>query len=481
MTASETIMSSPLPANTTLVRSLGLIATISIVIGNVIGTGVFLKARVMTCNVGTPGRVIAVWVVSGLLSLAGALTYAELVAMWPRAGGEYVIMREAYGRLMGFLYGWMRFFVASAGSLAALAVGFAIFLNVLTGGALDYSYFKINFLGFQVAFGGLQAVSLTALAIVTLINCAAVSFGGKLAAALTALKMAIIVAIGLGAFFFAPGDWLHLALRDAGGMCEGVTQAARVGGAGFAAAMLGALWAYNGWNEMTYVAGEVSDPQRNIPLSLIGGIATVCALYLFVNTSYFYVLTPTEVANVSASSSVATVVVSRFLGPVAVSLVAAALLVSTVGALHISTMACSRVPYAMARDGLFIESLGRLSRRTRVPLRALVAQAVWAGILTLSGSYDTLTDYVIFANWLFFALVTASVFIFRRKLPEMQLSYRTWGYPVVPALFVLISLWLIITTLLTAPGRSFAGLALIALGLPFYYYRLRKGSFADQR
>ncbi|MEJ7619022.1 MAG: amino acid permease [Pyrinomonadaceae bacterium] len=371
-------------------------------------------------------------------------------------------------------------FVASAGSLAALAVGFAIFLNVLTGGALNYSYFKMDFLGLQLAFGGLQAVALTALAVVTLINCAAVSFGGKLAAALTALKVAIIVAIGLGALFFAPGDWLHLALIDAGGMCEGVEPAARVGSAGFAAAMLGALWAYNGWNEMTYVAGEVRDPQRNIPLALIGGLATVCALYIFVNISYFYVLTPTEVANVSASSSVATAVVSRFLGPIAVSLVAAALLVSTVGALHISTMTCSRVPFAMARDGLFIKSLARLSPRTRIPLRALVAQAVWAGILTLSGSYDTLTDYVIFANWIFFALVTASVFIFRRRHPAMQPSYRTWGYPVVPALFVLVSLWLIINTVLTTPGRSFVGLALIALGLPFYYYRVRKADPSQQ-
>ncbi|MEJ7619116.1 MAG: amino acid permease [Pyrinomonadaceae bacterium] len=394
-------MSSLQPANRMLLRGLGLTATISIVIGNVIGTGVFLKARVMTCNVGTPGKVIAVWIVAGLLSLAGALTYAELVTMWPRAGGEYVIMREAYGKLIGFLYGWMQIFFASAGSLAALSVGFAIFLNVLMGGALDYSSFKFNFLGFPVVFGNLQIIALAALAIVTLINCAAVSFGGKLATALTALKVAIILAIGLGAFFFAPGDWSHLLLTDSGGDCEGVAQAARFGGAGFAAAMLGALWAYNGWNEMTYVAGEVSNPQRNIPLSLIGGIVIVCALYICVNVSYFYVLTPTEIANVSAASSVATIVVSKFLGPVAVSLVAAALLASTVGALHISTMACSRVPYAMARDGLFIQSLARLSPRTRVPLRALVAQALWAGVLTLSGSYDTLTDYVIFANWIF--------------------------------------------------------------------------------
>ncbi|MGH9880540.1 MAG: amino acid permease, partial [Pyrinomonadaceae bacterium] len=255
-------MSTPTPSASTLIRGLGLIAATSIVVGNVIGTGVFLKSRVMTCNVGTPGRVIAVWLVAGLLSLAGALTYAELAAIWPRAGGEYVFIRNAYNSRLAFLYGWMRFFVASAGSLAALAVGFAIFLNVLLRGTLNVTFFTVPFPGYEIPFGGLQAVALIAIAVVTVVNCASVSVGGSLASALTAIKIGIILALGLGTLVFATGDWTHFLSIDAGGQCEGVAAAARGGSAGFAAAMLGALWAYNGWNEMTFVSGEVKNPQR---------------------------------------------------------------------------------------------------------------------------------------------------------------------------------------------------------------------------
>ena len=456
-----------------LVRGLGPIATTAIVVGNVIGTGVFLKSRVMTCNVGTPGRVIAVWVFAGLLSLAGALTYAELAAIWPRAGGEYVFIRNAYNSRLAFLYGWMRFFASGAGSLAALAVGLAVFMNVLLTGALDITYFNFNLPGYRVPFGRLQVVALSAIAIVTLMNCASVSVGGKFATTLTAIKVASIVMLGLGALFFARGSWTNFLLADNGGLCEGVADAARGGSAGFAAAMLGALWAYNGWNEMTFVSGEVKNPQRNIPLALIGGMAICMALYVFVNTTYFYVLTPTEVASVPATLSVAAVVAERFLGAIAVSLIAAAMLISTFGALHISTMANSRVPFAMANDGLFPRVLSRVSQRTHVPVRALVVQGVWAGVLALSGSYDTLTDYVIFVNWIFFGLVVMSVFLIRRRLPQVEVGYRAWGYPVVPLLFLLTTAWLLISTLITSPIRSLIGLVLVVLGLPVYHFMSR--------
>jgi len=459
--------------DSTLVRGLGLVATTSIVVGDVIGTGVFLKSRVMTCNVGTPGRVIAVWVVAGLLSLAGALTYAELAAIWPRAGGEYVFIREAYSPRLAFLYGWMRFFASGAGSLAALAVGFAIFLNVLLKGTLDVKYFSLDLPGYQVPFGNLQVVALTAIAIVTLINCASVSVGGTFATALTAIKVGAIVALGVGALILGSGDWTNFLLADKGGSCEGVAAAARGGSAGFAAAMLGALWAYNGWNEMTFVSGEVKKPERNIPLALVSGMIICAALYIFVNTTYFYVLTPTEIASVPAASSVAAVVAERFLGAIAVSLIAAAMLTSTFGALHISTMANSRVPFAMARDGLFPGIISRVSERTHVPVRALVVQGIWAGVLALSGSYDTLTDYVIFVNWIFFGLIIASVFFLRRRMPQAERAYRAWGYPVVPALFLLTTAWLLISTLITSPTRSLIGLALVALGLPVYHFSKR--------
>jgi basic amino acid/polyamine antiporter, APA family len=453
-----------------LVRGLGPVATTAIVVGNVIGTGVFLKSRVMTCNVGTPGRVIAVWIVAGLLSLAGALTYAELAAMWPRAGGEYVFIRNAYSSRLAFLFGWMRFFASGAGSLAALAVGFAIFLNVLLTGALDVTYFTLDLPGYRVPFGRLQVVALSAIAFVTIVNCASVSVGGKFATTLTAIKIGSIVALGVGVLVFATGTWSNFLLQDNGGACEGVAGAARGGSAGFAAAMLGALWAYNGWNEMTFVSGEVKDPKHNIPLALAIGMIICMVLYVFVNTTYFYVLTPTDVASVPATSSVAAAVAETFLGPIAVSLIAAAMMISTLGALHTSTMANSRIPFAMANDGLFPRALSRVSERTHVPVRALLVQGVWAGVLALSGSYDTLTDYVIFVNWMFFGLVIVSVFFIRRRVPRSEGAYRAWGYPIVPLLFLLTTTWLLISTLITSPVRSLIGLALVAIGIPVFQF-----------
>src|SRR5215813_11338489 len=445
-------MSTTTRPDSTLVRGLGPVAATALVVGNIIGTGVFLKSRVMTCNVGTPGRVIAVWIVAGLLSLAGALTYAELAAIWPRAGGEYVFIREAYSRRLGFLYGWVRFFASGPGSLAALAVGFAIFLNVLLRGALDVTYFSLPLPRYRIPFGNLQI------------------------AALTAIKVGIIVALGLGALIFAPGNWTNFLLADVGGSCEGVASAARGGSAGFAAAMLGALWAYNGWNEFSFVSGEVKNPQRNLPLALTAGMIICCALYVFLNSTYFYVLTPTQVASVPATSSVASVVAESFLGAIAVSLIAAAMMTSTFGALHISTMANSRVPFAMARDGLFPSVIARVSKRTHVPVRALVVQGIWASVLALSGSYDTLTDYVIFVNWIFFGLVIASVFFIRRRLPRAEGVFRAWGYPLGPVLFLLTTAWFLITTLITAPARSAIGLGLVALGLPDYHFLSRINS-----
>jgi|KBSSwiStaDraftv2_1062776.scaffolds.fasta_scaffold14657_3 APA family basic amino acid/polyamine antiporter len=462
-----------MPNGSILVRGLGPVATTAIVVGNVIGTGVFLKSRVMTCNVGTPGRVITVWIVAGLLSLAGALTYAELAAMWPRAGGEYVFIRNAYSSSLAFLFGWTRFFASGAGSLAALAVGFAIFLNVLLTGTLNVTYFSVNVFGYQLPFGRLQLVALSAIAFVTLVNCASVSVGGKFATTLTAIKIGSIVALGVGVLIFARGTWANFLLQDSGGACEGVGAAARGGSAGFAAAMLGALWAYNGWNEMTFVSGEVKNPKRNIPLALATGMIICMVLYVFVNTTYFYVLTPTAVASVPATSSVAAVVVESFLGNIAVALIAAAMMISTLGALHTSTMANSRIPFAMAQDGLFPKPLARVSGRTRVPVRSLLVQGVWAGVLALSGSYDTLTDYVIFVNWLFFALVIVSIFFVRRRVPQADGAYRAWGYPVVPLLFLATTAWLLISTLTTSPVRSLIGLALVALGLPVYYFMAR--------
>jgi APA family basic amino acid/polyamine antiporter len=479
----------PLLTNGELVRGLGLIAAIAVNVANVIGTGVFLKARVMTCNVGTPGKALAVWLVAGLLSLAGALTYAELLAMMPRAAGEYGIMRDAYGRPWGFIYGWTQFAIARSASAAALAVGFAIFLNALLKGGLNQTFFTIPYL--NVPFGRLQLVALAAIALTVLINCAAINFSGGVATFLTSIKVLLLIAVGLGAFFYSGGDWSHLSQANVGGTCEGV--AITTGGlAGFAAAMLGALWAYDGWNNITFLAGEVKNPERNLPLGLIISMFVVMGLYLLVNISYYHVLSPTEVASVPASLPVAAEVVRRLLGAIALTLMAAAMMTSSFGALHASILATSRVPYAMARDRLFFKGLSKISPRTRVPIRSLVVLGIWSSVLALSGSYDQLTDAAVFALTLFYAFVAGSIFIFRRRLPDVHRPYRTWGYPVVPIVYLTVTacllgriVWDARSAMSTTIGLFLAGhpisalaesvkapplasLVFILLGLPVY-------------
>lgn len=471
-----TRMPEMLQTQVNVIRGLGLVAAASIVVGNMIGANVFLKARVMTCNVETPAMVIAVWVVTGFLTLAGALTLAELATMMPESGGIYVFLREAYGERWGFLYGWMEFVVGTV-SIAAGGIAFGIFLNVVAGGAFSGNVFAFHFSRVRVSLSGAQAIAVATIGIVMLVNCAAVSLGGRVATVLTVMKIALVAGIGIGAFVLASGDWSNFALSGAGGTCAGVAESARGGFAGFGAAMLGALAAYNGWQGIVMLAGEVKDPSRNLPRAIIGGVLTVIALYLFVNTAYFYVLTPGEIASVGATSSVATGVAAKFLGLLSSKIIAAALIVSVLGTLQISSMRLARSVYAMSRDGLFFRALGEVSPKTRVPVKAIIAQTVWGMTIVFFGSYDTLTDYQNFVLWIFFGLAGASIFVFRRRMPNAERPYRTFGYPVVPALFLMVTAWLLVNTLLTSPIRSIIGLILIALGLPFYWYR-RKRNYA---
>ena len=470
----------------TLVRGLGLVAAISIILGNVIGTGVFLKARVMTCNVGSPTWVIVAWIAAGILSLAGALTYAELSAMKPQAGGEYVFLRDAYGRVWSFLYGWMLIFVGKTGAQASVAVAFAIFLNDFLGGKLKQTLIQTDILGYPYELTSLQIIAVMMIVIITTINCASVSVSGQLATYFTVIKIALILLVGFGAFLLADGNFGHFGMLNDGGTCESVAASATYGAAGysfaagFGAAMLGALWGYDGWNNLTLIAGEVKNPQRNIPIALIGGTILIILLYVFVNIAYFYVLDPTQIASVSKDSSVAREVSIRFLGAGAVILMTAGLMASSIGTLHTSILTGARVPYAMAQDGLMFQALGKLSSGTRVPVGALIVQGIWACLLALSGSFDTLTDYVIFGSWLFYALVTASVFVFRKKFPDAERPYRAFGYPVVPILFLLVAGWLLINTMLTNPFQAFAGIILITLGLPVYYYLTGKTANTDR-
>jgi basic amino acid/polyamine antiporter, APA family len=471
-----------------LVRALGLLAAVSVIIGNVIGTGVFLKARVMTCNLGGPTWVLIAWIAAGFLSLAGALTYAELTAMKPEAGGEYVFLRDAFGKASSFLYGWMQMLIAKPGSQAAAAVAFAIGMNDFLGKKLAATLFHTTIFGSDFEITTLQVVAIMVILIFTTINCATVSLSGQVATVLTFVKIALIVFVGFGAFFFVTGGhFSNFSLVATDGVCTGVADAVKYGSpnysfaAGFAAAMLGALWGYDGWNNLTFVAGEVKNPNRNIPLAIIGSTILVIVLYVFVHIGYFYILDPTTIASVPTSSSVAMSIVSKFFGGdiktfatgVAVALFTVGLMLSSLGTLHTSILAGSRVPYAMAQDGLMHKGLAKLSV-THVPVRALILQGLFACILALSGSFDTLTDYVVFGSWIFYALVTASIFVFRKKYPDAERPYRAFGYPVVPVVFLLVAGWLLYRTVVDSPKNSVIGIVLILVGLPVYYYLAKK-------
>ena len=279
----------------------------------------------------------------------------------------------------------------------------------------------------------------------------------------------------------ADGNFAHFGMLNDGGTCEDVATSVRYGvagtsfAAGFGAAMLGALWGYDGWNNLTLIGGEVKNPQRNIPLALIGGTIAIILLYVFVNIAYFYVLDPTQIASVSKDSSVAQVVAFKFMGAGALVLMATGLMASSIGTLHTSILTGARVPYAMAKDGVMFKSMGTLSA-THVPVVALIVQGIWACLLALSGSFDTLTDYVIFGSWIFYAFVTASVFVFRSKYPDAERPYKTFGYPIVPILFILVAGWLLINTISSNPMRSFIGIFLILIGLPVYYYLTKENN-----
>lgn len=414
--------------------------------------------------------VLVVWLAAGLLSLAGTFAYSEIAAIMPDVGGDYVFLRRAYGRGVAFLYGWTSATVARSAGQAAIAVGLAIFANVTLDGALARWHFDLQVGGHTFTLSGVVAFAIVTLWTVAFMACASVATGGRTALIITIVKAALILGIGIGAFCLAPGSWEHLRLSGNAGTCEGVSESARGGFVGFGAAMLGALWAYDGWNNVAPLAGEIRNPQKNLPKAFIGGVLTVAALYLWVNVAFFYTLPPAQIASVPTNSSVATEVVKHFMGNSAAMLMAIALIVSSFGALHANVLANSRIPFAMARDGMFFATFARLSPRSNVPIRAIFAQCAWCSLLVLSGSYDSLTDSVIFASWLFYGLSVSTLFIFRRTLPDLQRPYRAFGYPVVPMIFLVMTTALLINTLIATPLQALRGIGLLLAGLPLYWY-----------
>jgi APA family basic amino acid/polyamine antiporter len=447
------------PATVELKRDLGLWSAVAIVVGTVIGSGIFIVPQSMVRLVGTPGMVFVVWVAGGLLSLAGALSYAELAAAMPQAGGEYVYLKEGYGPLWAFIYGWTQSVVAKSGSIAILATGFfQYFANFWP--ELEHVFLTVPLpIGahgapLEIRYGQLLAMVL--IFSLGVLNYFGVKVGGDVQVAVTILKVAsiaLIIVVGLG--------WGH---PDA---AHHTPVLARLTVLGFFAALVKSLWAYDGWNNVSMVASEIRKPQRNLPLALIWGTVSVIAIYILVNLAYFHVLSPDQVAG---SNRVAATMMRQIVGPIGANLVSIAAMLSMFAALNGSILTGARVPYALARGGYFFAPLARVNAAHHTPGVAIMGLSVWGMVVVLSGTYDQLLDYVIFASWILYGMTAATVLVLRRKRPDMARPYKTLGYPVVPVLFVLMAAAIVISALYNSPRESLLGLALILAGLPFYFH-----------
>lgn len=443
-----------------LKRDLGIWGAAAIVVGTVIGSGIFLVPSPMIKNVGSTVMLFGVWIAGGLLSLFGALSYAELAAALPEAGGEYVYLREAYGPLWGFLYGWTQMWVAKSGSIATLATAFFIYLANFRpelAGVLTVIPLPLGENGqpLEIRYG--QILAMGVIAVLALINYFGVKVGGHFQIVITIIKVSLItgiIVIGLGT---GHGDTSHFSQSTTA--IGGIT--------GFFAALVAALWAYDGWNNVSMVSSEIRNPQRNLPLALILGTLAVIVIYLLANVAYFYVLSPAEVAG---TERVASEMMRRILGAGGANAVSIAAMISIFAALNGSILAGSRVPYAMARDGRFFRKVATVHPVHRTPSVSILALSAWASLLVLSGRYDQLYTYVIFASAILYGMATASVIVLRYKRPDMPRPYKTIGYPFVPITFVIAIACLVASTLVKSPRESLMGLGLIALGLPFYVY-----------
>ena len=474
----------PVPAVTSatreLTRALSLRDAIALVL-TVIGTGVFLKTTSMAQLVGSPSNVLLAWLAAGLLSLAGALTYAELGAMMPEAGGEYVFLREAYGDLIAFLFGWSSVMIMASGGLAAVSTALASFFGSFVPLDAVFATHDFHLLG-QVVHWRLGIQQVVAVAVILLfswINARGIEMGSKVQWAATVAKLGGLAIIVLGAFLLSrTGSWEHLKSPVTPGI-------APAGAGAFGAAMLAALWAYQGWSNLPMMAGEIEKPERNVPRALIFGMVIVILVYLITNLAYFYALPFSEIltANSTAYRDALPVAAraAQTFSSYGAQIVSIAFIIAAIGALNGITMMNARVPFAMARDGLFFGPLGNLSDESNVPTNAIWFQGIWACVLALSGTFDQITTSVIFAVWLFTALVGSSLFVLRRKVPAAPRRYRTVGYPVVPALFVVVAVWLVVNSVTAYRVESAVGLVLIALGLPFFIVFRTKGWLARAR
>jgi APA family basic amino acid/polyamine antiporter len=448
-----------------LVRGLGVWDGILLTVGSVIGTGIFLVTSDMARVLPHGGMLLLVWLAGGLLSLAGALTFAELGAMFPRAGGIYNYIKEAYGPLPGFLYGWACFLVIMTGGVAAIAVGFGEYLGAFVPFSSTSNILASHSFGaWTWTLSGVQVSAVAAILLLTAINHFGLKQGAGIQNLMTVLKIGAIVAVGV------LGLWVPA--RTAVGIFAPLEAAMPGGGliSAFGIAMIAVLWTYDGWYGLTFAAGEMKNPGRTLPRALIGGSVIITALYLLLNFVYLRAIPVAEMAGLPRIGEAAA---SSLLGPAAGQWLAAIVVVSTFGCLAATILYSSRIYQPMAEDGLFFPALARIDPVSHVPARSLWAQSAWAVLLTVSGSYVQLYTYAVLVSLLFHGLAGAAVITLRRQRPQADRPYRVWGYPLVPLAFLGGMAVLLVNTVVERPVESLLGLGLVALGLPAYLYLRR--------
>jgi basic amino acid/polyamine antiporter, APA family len=436
---------------TELPRSLGLLDALAIVIGIVIGAGIFIVPNLVARELHSVSLIVEVWIAAGVVSFFGALACAELGAMLPATGGQYVFLREAWGPLIGFLCGWSMFLVARTAQVAWLAVTLML-----------YGSYFVPLSPWESKLAGLAAI-----AIFAIVNYRGVMLGAAVQKFFTLAKILGLLLIIGSAFFFWHGARLAPPSNGAGG----------VSFSNIGVALIACVLAYDGWIQMTFVAGEIRNPKRNIVLALALGSAACIVIYVLANLAYMRVLSIPEIA---ASDHVAASAVSRVLGPIGGGVVALITLVSIVGTLNGCFLTSPRLYFAQARDRLFLQKFGEIHPRFKTPHFAIAAQAIWAAALLLSGSYETLLDYAMFALWLSYGVMVAGVMVLRRTQSQTPRPYRMWGYPVTAALFLIFTAAFLGNMLITRPIPSLAGLLLIVSGIPVYFIWLRRKHAAPE-
>lgn len=448
-----------------LIRQLGLFDSTMMMMGIVIGSGIFLTTGIMAEAIPSAPMILMVWLLGGLLILAGALTYAELGVSLPEAGGQYVYLREAYGHLFGFLFGWKMFLVNMTGSIAALGVAFAeYFGSFFPSLSTKEVVFSSKLGGFTYNLSRGQLVAVVVIILLTAVNYAGVAFGKTVQNILTVVKIGTILVFVIFGFIFARGASIDWSLNPEGWSYFQLLT-------GFGLAFVSVFWAFDGWNNINYVAGEIKDPKRNLKFALIAGTLGVTLVYFLTNVIYFLAL---PVAELKGVVTVAERASSSLYGTTAASLISAMILISILGAANGAIFVGPRVYYAMARDGLFFKKAGSVHPRFKTPGFSLVLQAIWACLLALTGTFEQLFTFAMFAGILFWVLAAAAIFTLRKKRPDLPRPYKAWGYPIVPMIFILALSGILANTLVQKPVESLAGLALMIVGVPVYYMWKRK-------